>query len=79
MQGVSMKMDNEVLRQFSFDSETFEDIRRAGRRSRSNSVTSISSMRSIRRTSRASRMSAGEINVEDIEKDVANEAKMAKS
>lgn len=78
MQGVSIKMDNEVLRQFSFDTETFEDIRRAGWRSRSNSVTSISSMRSIRRTSRASRMSAGEINVEAIEKDVANEAKMAK-
>ena len=41
-----MQLNSEVLRQYSFDTQTFEDIRRAGRRSRSNSVTSIGSTKS---------------------------------
>ena len=70
MQGIQgPAVDAELARQFSFDTQTFEDIKRAGRRSRSNSVTSIRSNYSLRRQSRGNSQQI-HVDLKDIEAEV---------
>jgi len=75
MQGIQgPAVDAELARQFSFDTQTFEDIKRAGRRSRSNSVTSIRSNYSLRRQSRGNSQQI-HVDLKDIEAEVDEEGK----
>ncbi|QDZ25099.1 hypothetical protein HOP50_15g76450 [Chloropicon primus] len=74
-------LDADVLRQFSFDAQTFEDIKRAGRRSRSNSVTSIRSNYSTRGDRRRASRNTGhndsftDEELKGLEKDINDETK----